>query len=132
MATTAITTAKLLDEVMSADGGPALIDFWAPWCGPCRAMGPEYEAVSDTYSEHPVSFYKLDTEAHPELARRFKVRSIPTLIFVHEGQILDSMIGAANQGRIAKKVNWLLKKAGHEAPEAAGGGLFSRLGRLLG
>ena len=130
MSTTEITTAKLLDQVMGPEGGPALIDFWAPWCGPCRMMAPHYEAVSENYSDHPVKFFKLNTEDHPELSRRFKVRSIPTIILVHQGQILDAVIGAQDQRRLTKKVNWLLKKAGHEVPESEGG-LLSRIGRAL-
>ncbi len=130
MATTAITTPKLLDEVMGPDGGAALIDFWAPWCGPCRMMEPHYEAISDRYSDYQVDFYKLNTEDHPELSRRFRVRSIPTIVLVHQGQILDSLIGAQDPHRLAKKVDWLLKKAGHEVPESRGG-LLSRIGRAL-
>ena len=130
MATTAITTPKLLDEVMGPDGGASLIDFWAPWCGPCRMMEPHYEAISEQYSDYPVSFYKLNTEDHPELSRRFRVRSIPTIVLVHQGQILDSLIGAQDTRRLAKKVDWLLKKAGHEVPESSGG-LLSRIGRAL-
>ncbi len=130
MATTDITTPALLDEVMGPDGGPALIDFWAPWCGPCRMMAPHYEAVSDEYAEHPVGFFKLNTEDHPELSRRFRVRSIPTIILVNQGQILDSMIGAQDPRRLKKKVDWLLKKTGH-APPDDGGGLFARIGRRL-
>ena len=130
MATKSITTAPLLDEVMGPEGGPALIDFWAPWCGPCRMMEPHYEAISEAYGEYPVSFYKLNTEDHPELSRRFRVRSIPTILLVHDGQILDSMIGAQDQRRLKKKVDWLLKKTGHAPPESKGG-LLSRLGRAF-
>ncbi len=130
MATTSISTAKLLDEVMGPEGGPALIDFWAPWCGPCRMMEPHYEAVSEAYADHPVGFYKLNTEDHPELSRRFRVRSIPTIILVHQGQIVDSMIGAQDQRRLTKKVNWLLKRAGH-TPPGGDDGLLARIGRKL-
>jgi thioredoxin len=130
MSTTNIDTAKLLDEVMGPEGGPALIDFWAPWCGPCRMMGPHYEAISETYADYPVAFYKLNTEDHPELSRRFRVRSIPTVLLIHEGEILDVLVGVSDQRRLGKKVNWLLKKAGHASPEAEGG-LLSRIGRRL-
>ena len=130
MPTIEITTAELLDEVMSPDGGPALIDFWAPWCGPCRLMAPAYEAASDTYVEQPIGFYKLNTEDHPELSRRFRVRSIPTVVCVYQGQILDAMVGASDERRILKKADWLLRRAGH-TPPGGEGGLLARIGRKL-
>jgi thioredoxin len=109
-----------VEAMMEPGAGPAVVDFWSSTCGPCRAMAPAYEAVAREYGGEPVTFYKLQTDAHPELAAPFRVRAVPTLIFVHDGEILDAVVGAMDGPRLAKKVDWLLSRA-------RGDGLFARL-----
>jgi thioredoxin len=106
-----IASQKQLEQIMSEDSGPAMIDFWAPWCGPCKAMGPHFEEVAERYASEPIEFYKLDTEAHPALARAFNIRSIPTTLLVFRGEIADVVVGALDAERIDKKARWLLDKA---------------------
>ena len=105
---------------MAPEGPAAMIDFWADWCGPCKAMAPQYEAVAAALAGRPIRFYKLDTERHPELARAFNIRALPTLLLVHRGEIKDALIGAQSAATIRRKAEWLLGKA-------EGKGLWSRL-----
>lgn len=84
-------TATNFDEVVERDG-ITLIDFWADWCGPCRAFAPIYERASE---KHPdIVFGKVDTEAQQELAARFGIRSIPTIMAVRDGVIVYAQPGA--------------------------------------
>ena len=108
MPTKDITTREEIMELMEPGGEPAIIDFWAPWCGPCRSMAPQYEAAAVEMADADVTFYKLNTQAHPELAQAFNVRSLPTIMAINDGQIQDVIIGAQSGQailRFARKLN---------------------------
>lgn len=79
-------------ETTITDNDTVIVDFWAEWCGPCRVFGPTFEEASDKYTD--IVFGKVDTEAQPELAGFFKVRSIPTLMVFRENVVLFSQPGA--------------------------------------
>lgn len=97
-----------------------VIDFWAPWCGPCKVTGPQFAAAAERYGDEPVAFVKCDTESCPQLAQAFGIRALPTVVFMLDGEVADVKVGAIDAGRLAKKVDWLLAKA-------RGEGFFSRL-----
>ena len=83
-----------------------IIDFWAPWCGPCRSFAPSYEKVSE---DHPnIVFAKVNTEDEREIAQHFQIRSIPTLMIFREKVIIFSQPGAMPEGSLRE----LLQKAG--------------------
>jgi thioredoxin 1 len=72
---------------------PVLVDFWAPWCGPCRMVAPILEGLADAYGER-LQIAKLNVDEAPEIAARFGVRSIPTLVLFKNGQPLQQIVGA--------------------------------------
>lgn len=78
-------------EVLKAEN-LSLVDFWAPWCGPCRAVGPVLEDIAKTY-EGKVSVVKVNVDENPKTAQQYMIRSIPTLLLIKDGQVRDTQIG---------------------------------------
>lgn len=85
------TDANLETEVLK-NAELTLVDFWAEWCGPCKAIGPTIEALADQYVGK-IKVYKLNVDEHPNAAQRFKVRGIPTIVFLKGGQVVDQLVG---------------------------------------
>ena len=92
MAELKITRENFENEVMKSDI-PVLIDFWAPWCGPCRMMGPIIEQMADEY-EGKVKVGKVNVDEEGELSQAFGVMSIPTIVLVKDGKIVKQAVGA--------------------------------------
>ncbi|MFN4146046.1 MAG: thioredoxin [Runella sp.] len=84
------------DELVTNANKPVLVDFWAEWCGPCRMVGPVVEKVAEAYEGQAV-VGKVDVDSNPETAVKFGIRSIPTLLFFKNGQIVDRVVGAVPQ-----------------------------------
>ena len=89
-------------EVIKSDK-PVLVDFWAPWCGPCRILAPIVEEIAESYTGK-LKVGKLNVDDNQEITMRYRIRSIPTLILFKNGQALDQIIGAVPKTEIEKVV----------------------------
>lgn len=87
-----LATDNNFDLEVLKNQGLTMVDFWAEWCGPCKALGPTIDALADEYTGK-VKVYKLNVDENPETAQKFKIRGIPTIIFLKNGQFVDQLVG---------------------------------------
>ncbi|MBN1376033.1 MAG: thioredoxin [Dehalococcoidia bacterium] len=102
----AITQDSFQKDVVEAKM-PVLVDFWAPWCGPCRAVGPVVEELAEAY-KNKVGFGKINVDENPVLAANFGVMSIPTLIVFKEGKVAQKLIGYHPKEELQKLLDGIL------------------------
>ncbi len=86
-----VTDATFRSEVLESDR-PVLVDFWAEWCGPCRTLGPVIDEIA-TEQASRVKVVKVNVDDSPETAREYAIRSIPTVLLIHDGQVRKSLVG---------------------------------------
>ena len=97
-----ITDENFADEIESSEG-LAIVDFWAEWCGPCRMVGPIIEELAEQYSGK-VKVGKLDVDSNRVTAGRFNVRSIPSVLYFKDGQMVDAVVGAYPKKFLEEKI----------------------------
>ncbi|WP_372774899.1 thioredoxin [Mangrovibacterium sp.] len=95
------------EEVVLKSEIPVLVDFWAEWCGPCRMVAPVVEELSHDY-EGKLLVTKVDVDSNPNVAMKFGIRNIPTILFIKNGEVVDKHVGAAPKSSLAAKVDAVL------------------------
>ena len=106
MSSVKVTDESFQKDVLEANGA-VLVDFWAPWCGPCKVIAPMLEEIATEMGER-LSIAKLDVDENPEAASKYGVRGIPMLILFRNGEIVDSTVGASSKARLVKWLEELL------------------------
>jgi thioredoxin 1 len=99
-----LTASNFADTI---NEGVALVDFWAPWCGPCRMIAPVIEELAADF-EGKAKICKVNTDEEQDIAVKYGIRSIPTILFFKNGEMVDTMVGAASKQAFADKINSLL------------------------
>ena len=97
-----VTDSTFKAEVLDSDV-PVLVDFWAPWCGPCRMVGPVVDEIADQYGEK-LKVVKVNTDENPQIASQYGIRSIPTLMIFKGGEKVDMVVGAVPKTTLSTTV----------------------------
>lgn len=102
------TDQNFATEVLNSEQ-PVLVDFWAPWCGPCKLQGPIVEELSNEFSGKGVKVGKLNVDENPETAQNHQILSIPTLLIFQGGRVVDKLVGLQNKDVLVERLGRLVK-----------------------
>jgi len=114
-----VTDAEFEEKVLQSDL-PVVVDFWAPWCGPCRMIAPVLEEVAKDY-EGKIVIAKVNTDENPQWAMNFGVRGIPTLLFIANGEVKDHQVGAGPAPALKSRVITFLEGISESSSENGNG-----------
>ncbi|MDR3350742.1 MAG: thioredoxin [Prevotellaceae bacterium] len=100
-------TESNFEEIVVKSGKPVMLDFWAEWCGPCRAISPIVEELATEYEGRAV-VAKCDVDSNNNIAVKFGIRNIPTILFFQNGEVKDKLVGAVSKSQLAAKLDAIL------------------------
>lgn len=113
------TFVELTDDTFEAEvkqnGTPIVVDFWAPWCGPCKAIGPMLESLAESYGGK-ISFAKCNVDENPSTPVQFGIKSIPTLLFFRDGNLVEQVVGMTTKTKLAEVIDTVLAGGGGASP----------------
>ena len=98
-----VTDANFADEIEAGEG-LQMIDFWATWCGPCKMVAPIVEELASEYADKGLRVGKLNVDSNPSVTTRFRVTSIPSILFFKDGELVDKVIGAVPRPHLEEKI----------------------------
>jgi len=101
-----ITDASFASDIIES-GKPAMVDFWAVWCGPCRMVGPVVEEIAGEFQGKAI-VGKVDVDTNQEVAAEYGIRNIPTILFFKDGQVVDKVVGVVPKEQLVEKLNAIL------------------------
>jgi len=104
-----VTAGNFDTEVLQSDA-PVLVDFWAPWCGPCRVIAPAVEELATEY-DGKLKVGKLNVDDHPAIAQNYGITGIPALLFFKDGKRVDTVVGAVSKDVLQEHVNGVVRDA---------------------
>lgn len=106
MSTVKNVSVKTFESDVLQAGKPVMVDFWAPWCGPCKAMGPEFDSVAAANPDK-IDFVKINVDENQQLAMKYGIRSIPTIAVFNQGAEVKRVIGMQNKAQLQKLIDEL-------------------------
>ncbi len=101
-----VTDTSFAKDVLES-GKPAMVDFWATWCGPCRMVGPTVEELAKEYEGQAV-VAKVDVDSNQQIAAEYGIRNIPTILFFKDGQVVDKVVGVVPKAQLEQKLKALM------------------------
>lgn len=101
-----LTDSNFKEKVLDSEG-IAVVDFWAEWCGPCRMIGPLIEEMASEYDGKAL-IAKVDVDSNPEISFKYGVRSIPTVLYLKNGEVVDKQVGATSKQVLSSKLDAIL------------------------